>query len=146
MNIMFVVTGLLTIVGGIGFMQFYKRQPLLALAFGLQVAGGLGSIIVGIVPENTGSLWHGIGALLPFVGGNLGLVILGAAAVNWKPAVRWFTTLSGTVGLVALAFFVSREYLGLGVGGMERIVDGARILWLIVFGALTLRASRFVKR
>src|SRR5207247_1744522 len=98
----------------------------------MQLAG-LGTIVIGIFAENTISSLHEIGAALPFVIGNLGLIILGLALElpNW---LRRYTIVSGAVSLIAFVLFITHTYLGLGIGGMERLAVHPQTLWLIVFG------------
>ena len=49
---------------------------------------------------------------------------------------RWVIRIG--IGLVALSFFLKNVYLGLGIGGMERIVSYPQTIWMIVFGAYVL--------
>lgn len=145
MNAVFVVTGLLMILGGLIFMRAYRTHRWVALGFGLQALGGLGAIIVGLVPENVGSAWHGVGAALPFFGGNLGLILLGLAA-QWPQWLRWYTFLSGFIGLVALLLFASGNTGLFGIGGIERAVDGVHVFWMMVYGGLVIRKTRGVSQ
>ena len=71
---------------------------------------------------------------MPFVFGNLALVVLGLG-LDVPSTLRWFSVIFGVIGLVALSFFISGNYFGLGFGGMERIVAYPQTIWLIVFGA-----------
>ncbi len=104
---------------------------------------GLGTIIVGLFPENTISAWHIFGASLPFFLGNLAMILL-AMNLSWQ--ARWlrnYTLLSGVVGLFALGFFISNHYLGLGLGGLERVVSYPQSLWMMTFGGyLLVQAKR----
>ncbi len=61
------------------------------------------------------------------------MVILGRS-LDIPKALRYYTVGSGLIALIALAFFVTRNYLGLGIGGMERLVAYPQTMWLIVFG------------
>ena len=42
---------------------------------------------------------------------------------------RAYTMLSGLVILIALILFATKNYAGLGVGGMERLVVAPMLLW-----------------
>ncbi len=95
--------------------------------------GGLGTLLVGLFPENTIVALHILGAALPFSIGNLGIVILGLA-LDIPRSLRAYTLLTGTVALMALVLLISRHYLGLGPGGMERLTAYPQSTWLIVFG------------
>ncbi len=91
---------------------------------------GVGAIGVGLFPETTGAP-HGIFALLSFVFGGL-LAILVSTQV--RPPFRHLSILLGAAGLVALVLFVSNNDLGIGFGGMERMIVYPVLLWGIAFG------------
>lgn len=133
MNLSFIVLGLATALGSILIYQKFQRSTVTKLGFGLLVISGLATMLVGIFPENTISAIHGYSAFTTFVVGNLALILLGVAL----PLVRWlkiYTIASGVVALTALALFVANIRLGIGFGGMERLVAYPQTIWLIVFG------------
>jgi hypothetical protein len=45
-----------------------------------------------------------------------------------------FTTVSGVVGAVATLLFVQDIFLGLGIGGMERVAAYPLPIWMIAMG------------
>jgi hypothetical membrane protein len=111
----------------------------------MMVVSGLGVVIVGAFPENSVPALHGTGAGLSFVLGNVGIIILGLALGRPAPW-RLYSLASGIIALAALGCFVSRQYLGLGEGGMERIVAYPQTVWLIVTGLYLLAAPQLSKR
>jgi hypothetical membrane protein len=94
---------------------------------------GAGTLLVGLFPENTVHILHEIGALLPFLIGNFGLLVLGFS-LDIPKTLRYYSLLSGFISLIGLVFFLTRHYLGLGIGGMERVTAYPQTMWLIVFG------------
>lgn len=143
MNWSFVVQGATMLGGALLFAYIYRQRKLARFGFLCLALGGIGSIIVGLVPENTNLDLHSLGALMPFFIGNIGVVAVGFI---FKPSLmRIYTISSGTVALVALGLFLSENYLGLGVGGMERIVDYTQTIWMIVFGVYSLTILRNIK-
>lgn len=98
--------------------------------------GGLGFVLVGLFPENVNIAPHRLGAGLQFVSGNLGQAVVGFSLLrtrSWRgPAV--FSIASGLLGLLASALLVTGHYLGLGIGGMERLAAYALPIWTIVIG------------
>jgi hypothetical membrane protein len=98
---------------------------------------GVGTVVVGLYPENTVAGLHAAGAALPFVLGNLGVVLLGIG-LRLPRTLRAFTLAAGVVGLVGLPLFLSHSYLGLGIGGMERVTAYPQDVWLIAIGAYML--------
>src|SRR5208282_2088386 len=103
------------------------------IGFGFMLIAGIGTMMVGIFPENTTSILHLIGATLPFLLGNVGILLLGIALYLPK-GLKLFSFSVGIISLIALIFFVLQVYLGIGIGGMERITAYPQTLWLIVFG------------
>lgn len=133
MNISFTLLGITMIAGSILIYQASRKGTALLIGFSFMALAGIGSILVGFFPENTISFLHVIGAGLPFVFGNTALVIFGLY-LNIPKVLRLYTILSGVLALIASVLFVTQNYIGLGVGGVERLVAYPQTLWLIVFG------------
>ena len=138
MNVSFVVLGVTIILGSALIYPAFLASRGTALGLGLFAVGGVGTVLVGVFPENGVAWLHGFGAALPFLVGNVGLVLLGRSmtAPSW---LRLYTMLSGAVALLALVLYVSGTTLGLGDGGMERLVAYPQTVWQIVLGAYVLR-------
>ena len=139
MNASFILFGLTMAAGALLIYQEFRESVASFVGFTLLGLAGLGTILVGLFPENTVSRLHVLGASGPFLLGNIALVVLGLA-LSIGPKLRTYTLLSGSVALVALIFFLGHTYLGLGEGGMERIVAYPQTLWLIVFGVYMSRS------
>ncbi|HKU30291.1 MAG TPA: hypothetical protein VJQ60_07370 [Arthrobacter sp.] len=80
----------------------YRRSWSAAVVIRILTAiSGLGTVIVGLVPEDLGSPLHLTGALMFFIGGAFALLVLG---VLWLPhtTVSWFILVCGSVSFVAL--------------------------------------------
>ena len=141
MNISFIVLGLTMIVGS----EVLRRStpPTKARRFGFRclAVAGLGVVMVGIFPENTVSALHGLGAALPFSVGNLGVIVLGLS-LELPRALRLLTLILGALAVVAMVFYASSHYLGLGEGGIERLVAYPQTVWMIVLGAYLLTKGR----
>jgi len=103
---------------------------------------GVGTILVGLFPENTVAPLHILGAGLAFVLGNMGMITIGASSHRVPKILRLATITAGVVGLVALVLFVLGFYGPLGVGGMERIVAYPQSIWMISVGAYVLIRRR----
>ena len=101
---------------------------------------GLGSLLVGFFPEDTilvngVPLVHSIGALMAFIFG--GIAAITAYRITKSP-FRHFSVVLGAASLLALMLFfttASAGYLGLGVGGMERMITYPAQIWTLSFGA-----------
>ena len=92
---------------------------------------GVGAICVGLFNENV-TLVHRPAALTAFLFGNL------AALYSYRrtrPPLSYVFGMLGLIGLSALALFGAGIYLGLGIGGMERMILYPAMFWAIGFGA-----------
>jgi hypothetical membrane protein len=134
MNLSFVILGITMIIGALLLIRAYKMQQVGAVGFVCMAVAGLGTVIIGLFPENSQVPWaHTLGASLPFLVGNIGMILVGCS-VTWSRTMRLYSIASGIVCLVALVLYVTKMYAGLGNGGMERLVVYPQTIWLIVFG------------
>lgn len=79
---------------------------------------GIGAMGIGIFPENTGQL-HYVMAIITFVFAGLSLIAAHSIAAG---PIRYLSISLGIFTFVALILFVSGHYIGLGAGGMERMI------------------------
>jgi hypothetical membrane protein len=147
MNASFVVLGAAMVAGSALIWSGHGRGGgagrAAAAGLGLMGASGAGVVLVGLFPENSVPALHGTGAGLSFVLGNLGVIVVGWA---FPRPLRIYSAASGVVALAALGCFVGGRYLGLGEGGLERVVAYPQTAWLIVIGLYLLRAPQLSKR
>jgi hypothetical membrane protein len=144
-NAAVIVLGVLLPFGAILARTAFPKRRSSAIGLGLIAIAGLGAILVGFSPENVNLTVHTLGAGLAFVGGNLALVVLGFAMfrdTRWD-GYRAYSLLSGVVGLVAVLLWETKAYLGLGLGGMERLIVAPLVLWLIVSSVHLLRVPQY---
>ncbi|MDO8725745.1 MAG: DUF998 domain-containing protein [Candidatus Methanoperedens sp.] len=95
--------------------------------FGLS---GLGAVGVGLFPETAGFL-HVIVSFITFFFGALAAI---AARRIVKAPFSYFSVLMGLASLTALVLYGLEIYLGLGPGGMERMIAYPILLWGLGFG------------
>jgi hypothetical membrane protein len=98
---------------------------------------GIGAIGVGIFPEYTGHL-HLAAACIAFVFGGLSAI---AAYTIEKPPLRYLSVLLGIVTLTAFVLGPFHD-LGLGPGGMERMVAYPFLLWGLGFGGYLMQSCQ----
>jgi hypothetical membrane protein len=96
----------------------------------LLILTGVGAMGVGVFPENFGIL-HVIPSLITFLFGGLSAIM---SYKLQKPPLSYLSVLLGALSLVALVLFGSGTYLGLGKGGMERMIAYPTLLWSVGFG------------
>ena len=141
MNASFIILGLTILLGAVLIRGAFRPGRMRAVGLSLVVLAGLGLIAVGLFPENINIAAHRIGAGVQFISGNVGLVVLGALTLqaNRPAAMAIYSIASGVVGLLATVLLVSEQYLGAGIGGMERFAAYPLPLWLMVAGTYFLR-------
>jgi hypothetical membrane protein len=91
----------------------------------LLILSGIGAMGVGIFPETTGVV-HEIVSLIVFLFGGLSAI---ASYTITKRPLNYFSIALGIFTLSALFLFMSGNYLGLGPGGMERLIAYPALLW-----------------
>ena len=136
MNASFILLGLIILVGAALVRTAFPPKRSRTAGLVLLALAGVGIIAVGLFPEDVNIGYHRIGAAAHFILGNLSMLVLGIAlwTARRQPALALYSIVSGVVGLVATALFVSEHNLGLGTGGMERLAAYPLPLWLIVAG------------
>ncbi len=153
MNASFVAFGVLTILGALLLHRWWPVGRLARWALALWIFSGLGKVIVGLIPENTNINLHLLGALnVPL--GSVAILLLSLALRRTHTAM---STIGVAVAVVGLAgsllstvgqYAGSSLYLGLGVGGAERLASYPGSLWMLVIGviAMTLAGDRQILR
>ncbi len=138
MNISFVWLGITMIAGAVLLNQQLGKTRPVQLGFWFMALAGIGTILVGLYPENTVASLHILGAAIPFVLGNVGMILISERAPGLPTWLRVFGIVLGSVALLALALFLAQLYLGIGIGGMERVVAYPQSVWMITFGGYLL--------
>lgn len=140
MNASFVVLGITMMLGSVLIWRYSATSRSSGAGFAALAISGVGVVMVGFFPENNASALHEVGASVPFVLGNASLIIL-AVSVKMPAGLRVYCFLSGTIALLGLVAYTSKDYCGLGEGGMERVVAYPQTVFLIVIGCyLTARS------
>ncbi|MGW2488621.1 DUF998 domain-containing protein [Streptomyces sp. NPDC001606] len=140
MNGSFAALGALLVVGAVLTGPLWHRSAS-ALAARILLAGaGLGFLLAGLAPADVHENPHVLGALLIMGGGNIALLTAGPglSATAVPHALRRTTPLLGLTGLTGLCLFLSHHYLGLGMGGMERVALFPLLVWALGAGAVGL--------
>ena len=146
-----IVLGLCGIFGALLIWGAFDPGPGRGMGLGLVLVGGVGAVGVGVFPETTPVLnggMHEIVSAIAFVGAGLGLVALSFAMArgpHWRLSRR-FTLGCGLLTLVATVLLELDVYVGLGPGGMERLVVAPILLWAVVEGVHIARLPRFAPR
>jgi hypothetical membrane protein len=118
----------ITILAGSYFLhREYRWSPATAMI----TLTGIGALGVGLFPETTG-IWHGFFSLIVFLFAGLSAIV----TYRFQSApMSLFSIMLGALTLAALLLYIPGVYLGLGPGGMERMIVYPVLLWGIGFGA-----------
>jgi len=141
MNASFIALGLLTAAGAVLTWPAWPRRRLTALSLALVVLSGVCVIVIGLAPENVAPEVHTLAALVQVPVQLAGMV--GLAIVAWRPwrgAAIW-SLVCVAVAVFGNVLFFSGQYLGVGIGGAERLSLEPLTVWTIGLGAGLIRPS-----
>jgi len=118
--------GLLVVIGAYFFQRAFNFKALT----GLLIMTAVGAMGVGVFTENSGTI-HDVVSLIAFLFGGL------SAVFSFKLLRKPFSVIAVILGLMslgALILYGSNSYLGLGPGGMERMIVYPLLMWGAGFG------------
>lgn len=98
---------------------------------------GIGAMGVGIFTEDALTI-HAIFSLITFLFAGIATIL---AYKLTKPPLSYLSIILGGVTLLALILFGAETYLGLGKGGMERLIAYPTLLWSTGFGGYLIGSS-----
>jgi hypothetical membrane protein len=130
--------GLLVIVGAYFIHRAFRWMP----ASVMIALSGIGAMGVGLLPETTG-IWHHIFTLIVFLFAGLSAIV--TYRFQKKP-MSYLSILFGVITLVPLLLYIPSVYLGLGAGGMERMVVYPALLWAVGFGGHLMATEDWPKK
>ena len=136
-NVRIVFTAALLIFGSVALVAAWllRERPMKSRVWIFLGFSGVGAIGVGLFNMNDFSELHAVFALMAFIFGNL------ASIFSYKlvrSPLSWIFVVFGLIGLSALILFASGTYLGIGAGGMERMIFYPPMFWALGFGAYML--------
>jgi hypothetical membrane protein len=127
---------LLGVLGILGAFSIWLgfRNRILSVFIGLASFGAMG---VGLFPETAGPI-HQVVSLITFVFAGLSAI---ASYRLQRIPLSYFSILLGAMTLVSLTLYVSNVFLGLGQGGMERMIVYPALIWAVGFSAYLVASS-----
>jgi hypothetical membrane protein len=150
MNGSFMLQGLLIFFGAALTRRYFPARLFYRVGLLLLAVAGVGVLVVGLRPEDADFRLHILGAAANFLGGNLGMILLGLVMIRRsvclpgaKRGKSWIPFVAGSVGLLAtlaLGFRGSPSWAALGwnTGTVERLAAYPLPLWLTWTGWLML--------
>ncbi len=104
----------------------------------LMFIGGLGAFLVGVFPEYSPYHIHTIVSFITFLFGSLAVI---SSYRLQGSLMKYISILVGLFSLVSLFLFASGVTLGLGPGGIERMIAYPVLLWILYFSGYLYRSS-----
>jgi len=123
-----IIFGLMAIMSSV----FMRRSHPDSSIWLLLATSGIGAIGVGLFDENSARGVHGAFAAMAFLSGNFA-ALWSAKLVH--SALKYIFVPLGLLGIAALVLFGLKADLGLGLGGMERMVFYPAMIWSLAYGA-----------
>jgi hypothetical membrane protein len=142
MNAGFILLGVLTIAGVLLTRSTWPQRGLASVGMALVAVSGLGAILSGLSPANVNLGFHVLGALLNFLTASVGLLLLGLGARRRNGWLAAWSIALGLTTIGGLILYNSQTFLGLGPGGMERVIGYPSVVWAIGLGAALLVSAR----
>jgi hypothetical membrane protein len=127
-NVSIIFAGALGIASAYFIQQAFKNR----LFTSLLMINTFCNILVGVFAEDISMPMHGISALIGLIFG-LGATFMSSKFV--KSPLSYAPIILGGVTVLAIAIQASGSYLGLGLGGIERLEIYPDLLWGLVFDA-----------
>jgi hypothetical membrane protein len=127
-NVSIIFAGALGIASAYFIQKAFKNR----LFTSLLMIGSICNILIGVFAEDISMPAHGISALISLISG-LGAVFMTYKFV--KSPLSYAPIILGGVIIVAVVLQASGNYLGLGLGGIERLEIYPSLLWGLVFDA-----------
>lgn len=127
---------LLGLLGIFGSYSIWRELRFRILSLFVALAS-LGAMGVGLLPETAGPIHHLV-SLITFVFAGLSAIVSYRAQ---RAPLSHFSVLLGAMTLVALFLYISEIFLGLGPGGMERMIVYPALIWTTEFGASLVASS-----
>jgi hypothetical membrane protein len=131
-NSSIVILGIMIALSSYYIYKLFRSFVLTSVVF----LAGVGSIGVGVFPETYGVL-HTIFSIITFIPASL--IPLVASFVVRDSFFRIFSVAMSTLSIISLVLFISRNDLGLGIGGIERLIVYPILFWALFFGGYILR-------
>ena len=122
--------GLLVIIGIYFFHQAFQ-STLITILFTI---AAVATMCVGLFTENSEPI-HSIASIVVFLFSGLSAIFSYKVT---KPPFNIIAILLGLTCLISMILFMGNIYLGLGVGGMERMIVYPILIWMIGLGSYLL--------
>lgn len=138
MNAGFILVGVCTSAGIVLTRSIWPQRRLTRVGVAFVAVSGLGGILAGIFPANLNFGMHVLGALVNFLFAGSGILLLGIGARKRNGGLAAWSLALGGITILAFVLYNSQTFLGLGPGGMERVLGFSPVVWAIGLGTALL--------
>jgi hypothetical membrane protein len=129
------VVGSVLIFSEFSFSDEGRERAAAIAGFACLALGGLGAILVGVVPENVNTAHlHTVGTAVVIAFGQLAILILGLVLREIPDWLREFMLVTSLLVLLAGISLAGKHQFGIGAGALERLAQYPESVWLILFG------------
>jgi hypothetical membrane protein len=143
MNGTFVLYGILVMLAtNLAIGPLWPGRRLRKIGLLLIFFSGIGAVVSGLAPQDLMPIPHMTAGALAIASINIGLILLGFAALIKQPVTGSFALLCGIVGMVGWIMLGTPPYAGLGYGGWQRVAGFPFVIWGICMGAYWLITSK----
>lgn len=133
-NTSIILLGIATLATSWFLFRAFKDRILMIVV----LLAGVGAVGVGVFTENAPDGLHSLVSFITFLFAALSAIL---AFRVLRPPLSYVTILLGLGSLAALGLYISKNFLGLGNGGMERMIVYPVLTWGIAFGGYLLGMS-----
>jgi hypothetical membrane protein len=129
------IVGSVLIISEFSFSDEGRERAAALAGFVCLGLGGLGAILVGVVPENVNTAHlHTVGTAMVIAFGQLAILILGLVLRGIPDWLREFMLVTSLLVMLAGISIAGKHQFGIGAGALERLAQYPESLWLILFG------------
>lgn len=147
MDATFILTGLLTMLAVTLIVSpLWPKGRARSMGVFLIFFGGIEEVVAGFSPLNLNPFLHSLSGGLAITALNIGILLLGFAAVKSHRLLGWYTLAWGTIGMIGFFMSGTPPYAWLGYGGWERVAGYAFPLWGIGIGTYWLIQLKLPKK
>lgn len=136
MDATFILTGLLTMLATtLVISPLWPKGKARSVGVFLIFFGGIEEVVAGFSPLNLNPFLHSLSGGLAITALNIGMLLLGFAAIKSHRPLGCYALTWGTIGMIGFFMSGASPYVWLGYGGWERVAGYAFPLWGISMGA-----------
>jgi len=129
------IVGSMLILSEFSFSNHRRERIAAIIGFACMALGGLGAMLVGVVPENVNTAHsHTVGTAVAIGFGQLAILILGFVLREIPDWLREFMLVTSLLVLLAGISIAFKHQFGIGEGALERLAQYPESVWLILFG------------